>query len=368
MLLVLAAIVAAIGFFKVRQIQTAIAQSTSFRPPPTAVSTIVAAKAEWETSLEAIGSVVAAQGVTVSADVSGIVERIAFDSGKAVRAGDLLVQLDAKQERAQLAAAAAQRDLARTSLERMRGLQGKGITSQAELDGAEATFASADALTEQFRAAIERKTIRAPFSGVLGIRQVNLGQYLASGDPVVPLQSVDPIHVDFALPQQELSRLAVGTPVTVAAETAGEVLAHGEVTAIDTVVDAATRNVRVRATLPNKENRLRPGMFVNVALDLGQAASVIALPATSVSYAPYGDSVYVVEEAKGPDGAGHLAVRQVFVKLGPARGDQVAVLSGLEPGETVVTSGVFKLRNGAEVVINNEIQPANDPTPLPEES
>jgi membrane fusion protein (multidrug efflux system) len=218
-------------------------------------------------------------------------------------------------------------------------------------------------------AAAERKSIRAPFSGVLGIRQVNLGQYLGSGDAVVELQSVDPIHVDFALPQQELSRLELGTSVSVsAAEQQGTTLAAGKVTAIDTVVDEATRNVRVRATLPNREGRLRPGMFVSVALELGQPTPVVVLPATAVSYAPYGDSVYVVEQAAGPDGSSHLAVRQVFIKLGPARGDQVAVLSGLDAGATVVTSGVFKLRNGAEVVINNEIQPANDPAPRPEES
>ncbi len=358
----------AIGFVKFQQIQAAMAQYASFQPPPEAVTTITARREQWPATLSAIGTVVAVQGVTVSADLPGIVERIHFDSGDAVRAGQVLVTLDASQERAQLAAAAAERDLTGLNLERMRGLLDKGVTSQAEYDRAVAESRQGTAGVGEIRAMIDRKTIRAPFSGILGLRQVNLGQYLAGGAPVVSLQSLQPIHVNFSVPQQEVGRIPVGAPVRVTAEGIPDVGATGRVTAIDSIVDAATRNVQVQATFDNAEGRLRPGMFVEAHLTRGSAQEVIALPASAVSYAPYGDSVFIVEDMKGPDGSAYRGVRQQFVKLGTARGDQVAVLSGVEPGEVVVTSGVFKLRPGAAVVVNNEVQPGNSPAPQPEDS
>jgi membrane fusion protein, multidrug efflux system len=367
MLIAMAVLITALGFVKVRQIQTAIAQGASFQPPPEAVTTLLAREEQWPSDLSAIGTVTAVRGVTVSADLPGVVDRIAFDSGHAVRQGDLLVQLDTRQEQAQLAAAEAQRDLDKLNLDRMRGLRGKGVVSQAELDAAAAEAKQAEARVGEIRATIDRKTIRAPFSGSLGIRQVNLGQYLQAGDPIVPLQALDPIYVDFSVPQQQVGKLRAGTAVAVTADEA-QITAAGKVTAVDSVVDEATRNVQVQATFANPEGSLRPGMFVEVRASLGTGSSVIALPASAINYAPYGDSVYVVDDLKNPQGETYRGVRQQFVKLGAGRGDQIAVLSGVKAGEEVVTSGVFKLRNGAAVVVNNQVQPANDPTPDPEDS
>ena len=367
MLAVLLAVVGVIGFVKFQQIQAAIAQSTSVQPPPTAVTTIGTSEVPWESTRRAIGTVTSVHGVTVSADLPGIVEAIHFESGKWVKQGDELVRLDTRQERAQLDAGEAEQELARLNLERMRGLREKGVVSQAELDAAEGRFKTAEAQIGQIRASIERKTIRAPFAGSLGIRQVNLGQYLAGGDPVVPLQSLDPIYVDFSVPQQNLAQVKVGTEVDVTLE-GSDTSTRGRISAVDTVVDQATRNVKVRATLANPQGQLRPGMFVEAHVAGSDELAVIAVPASAISYAPYGDSVFVVAEMDGPQGAKYQGVRQQFVKVGGARGDQVAVVSGLEPGAEIVTSGVFKLRNGAPVVVNNDVQPPNDPAPKPEES
>jgi membrane fusion protein, multidrug efflux system len=363
-----ALLVAALGFVKFRQIQTAIAQSASFQPPPDAVTTIVAHEERWPASLNAIGTVAAVQGVTVSADLPGIVDRIAFESGSTVKARDVLVQLDTRQEQAQLAAAEAQRDLTRLNYERMQALIGDDAVSRAEYDRAAAEYKQAEARIGEIRATIERKTIRAPFSGLLGIRQVNLGQYLAGGDPVVPLQSLNPIYVNFGVPQQEAAALRPGRRVHVAATDAGGVESTGRVTAVNAVVDETTRNVQIQATLANPEYRLRPGMFVQTQLLLGTTQTVTALPASAISYAPYGDSVFVVTALKAPDGRTYRGVRQQVVKVGAARGDQVAVLSGLKSGDEVVTSGVFKLRNGSAVTVNNTVQPSNSPAPKPEDS
>jgi membrane fusion protein (multidrug efflux system) len=311
--------------------------------------------------------VAAVQGVTVSADLPGIVGGITFESGRMVHAGEVLVRLDVSQERAQLAAAEAQRDLSRLDFDRARQLLQKGVVAQAEYDRIAAEAKQAEARVGEIKATIERKEIRAPFSGMLGIRQINLGQYLTAGDPVVPLQSLDPVYVNFSVPQQELGDLRIGAAVKVAADSVA-VIAAGKVTAINSVVDEATRNVQIQAVFRNPVGRLRPGMFVEVEARLGKGAAVIALPATAVSYAPYGNSIFVVRDLKGPNGKTYRGVEQRFVKLGGSRGDQVAVVSGLKTGEEVVTSGVFKLRNGASVLINNSIRPGNDPAPKPEDS
>jgi len=368
MLTAMGVFIAVIGFVKFQQIQAAIAQGSSFQPPPEAVTTIVAREEPWQTTLSAIGTAVAVQGVTVSADLPGIVEKIAIDSGRKVRAGEVLVQLDTSQERAQLAAAEAQRDLTRVNLERMRELRVKGVTSQAEYDRSTAESKQAEARVGEIQAIIERKTIRSPFTGILGIRQVNLGQYLTAGDPVVPLQSLDPIYVNFSVPQQEVGKLRVGAEVQVTAEGMAGLESTGRITAINSIVDEATRNIQVQATFANPEGKLRSGMFVQAHVILGTAEPVVALPASAINYAPYGDSIFIVEDTEGPDGKKYLGVRQQFVKLGSARGDQVALVSGVTPGDEVVTSGVFKLRNGGAVLVNNEIQPANDPAPQPEDS
>jgi membrane fusion protein (multidrug efflux system) len=276
--------------------------------------------------------------------------------------------LDTQQEQAQLAAIEAERELARLTFDRLQGLLKESVISRAEFDRATAEFRRTEAQAGEVRAVIQRKTIRAPFTGILGLRQVNLGQYLAGGDPLVTLQSLDPIYVNFGVPQQSAGRIPVGRTVRVTADHAAGFGWTGTVTAIDSLVNEATRNIQVQATLSNPGGRLRPGMFVEAEVALGSGQRVVALPASAISYAPYGDSVFVVTEMKADDGKPYRGVRQQFVKLGPARGDQVAVLSGIKPGEEIVTSGVFKLRNGAAVQINNSVRPANSPAPSPENS
>ena len=376
MLAVTCALVAALGFVKFKQIQVAVAQGAAFQPPPDAVTTIVAQQEAWPATLTAIGTMAAVQGVTVSADLPGTVDRIAFDSGKSVRQGDILAQLDTRQERAQLAAVEAQRELARLNFDRMQGLLNERVISRAEFDRATAEHREMEARVGEIRAVIERKTIRAPFSGILGIRQVNLGQYLAGGDPLVSLQSLNPIYVNFGVPQQDAGEVRFGRAVRVTAGSAsGPEAGHlpgldfaGRVTAIDATVDEKTRNVQVQATLSNPDGKLRPGMFVQTEVVLGASRSVVSLPASAISYAPFGDSVFIVTDLKDPGGKPYRGVRQQFVKIGGARGDQLAIVSGVKPGDEVVTSGVFKLRNGAAVQINNTVRPANNPAPKPQES
>ena len=371
MILMLAAagiFIATIAAIKTRQIQAGIKQGASFQPPPESVTTVIAKKEEWPTTWSSIGSVTAVHGVTVSADLPGIVDRIQFESGQTVGAGAVLVRLDTKQEQAQLAAADAARNLSDLNLKRAKGLVEQGISAQADLDRLAAEQKQAEARVGEIRATIERKTIRAPFSGVLGIRQVNLGQYLEGGAAVVPLQSVRPVYVNFSVPQQQVAALKVGSGIHVAAEGGDAVAADGRVTAIDSVVNESTRNIQVQATFDNKDGKLRPGMFVKTNVGLGSAEPAITIPTSAIKYAPYGDSVFIVEDVTGPKGQKYLGVRQQFVKLGNSRGDQVAVLTGVKPGEVVVTSGVFKLRTGAAVNVNNKVQPGNNPAPKPEDS
>src|SRR5437764_2723882 len=368
MLAVTAMFVAALGFVKFRQIQTAIGQAAAFQPPPEAVTTIVAAQEQWPSTLSAIGTIAAVQGVTVSADLPGTVDRIGFDSGRSVREGEVLALLDTRQEQAQLAAAEAQRELARLNFERMQGLLDERVISRAEFDRATADSRQSDARVGEIRATIERKTIRAPFSGLLGIRRVNLGQYLSGGDALVTLQSLNPIYVNFGVPQQAMAQVRAGRSVRVTVNDLAGLEFNGRVTAIDSVVDESTRNVQAQATLANPDGRLRPGMFVQAEVIVGATSTRVSLPASAISYAPFGDSVFVVTDLKDPSGKTYRGVRQQFVKLGGARGDQISILSGVKPGDEVVTSGVFKLRNGAAVQINNKVRPANNPAPKPENS
>ena len=369
MLLVVIAFLAVIGGFKFFQIKAAIAQGSSFHPPPEAVTTVIAKQEEWNTTLNAIGTVAAVNGVTISADLPGVVSEIDFDSGRSVNKGDVLVRLDTKQEVAQLAAAEAQRELTRVAFNRQKEMLAKGIIPQASFDQAAAEFKQADAGVGEIRATIARKTILAPFSGVLGIRQINLGQYLAGGAPMVSLEAIRPAYVNFTVPQQEIGKLAVGSSVLVVSDALRQ-SETGKIAAYDSVIDEATRNVRVQAIFDNRSGKLQSGMFVEVQIVRGAKTTAIPLPASAISYAPFGDSVFIVEDVKGPDGKSYRGVRQQFVKLGGSRGDQVAVLTltGLKPGEEVVTSGVFKLRPGAAVTVNNAIQPGNNPKPNPENS
>jgi membrane fusion protein (multidrug efflux system) len=370
MLFATAIFLAAVGTLKFRQVRAAIAQNASYQPPPEAVTTTVAREEPWPTSLTAIGTVVAVHGVSVSADLPGVVGRIAFESGRQVAEGTVLAELDSRQERAQLAAAQSQLELARLNLERARGLRKSGVLAQADLDRAVADDTQGEARVGELKATIARKTIRAPFSGMLGIRHANLGQYLAAGDKIVSLQSLDPIYVNFSIPQQDVGLIRTGVAVRVKAQgaTGPATVLTGRVTALDSIVDEATRNAQVQATFPNPDGTLRPGMFVETEAILGASTSVIALPASAISYAPFGDSVFVVTEMRNPRGAPYRGVQQQFVKLGASRGDQVSVVSGIKAGQEIVTSGVFKLRTGAAVEVNNSVLPGNDPSPKPQDS
>jgi membrane fusion protein, multidrug efflux system len=364
---VMAVVIMALGFAKFRQIESAV-HAGAFQPPPEAVTSIVTEREQWPASMTAIGTIEAVHGVMVSADLPGTVARINFDSGKPVREGEILVELDTRQERAQLASLEAQRDLAKVNFARTQQLVNDGVISRQEFDQATAQQKATEANVAEIRATIDRKTIRAPFSGILGIRKVNLGQYLPAGSPVVSNQSLNPIYVNVGVPQQAAAQVHVGRNLRVTTEdVAGKVFA-GSVTAIDSEVDPTTRNIQVQATLSNPEGKLRPGMFVQVEMPLGASRAVIALPASAINYAPYGDSVFVITDLKDPTGKTYRGVRQQFVKIEGARGDQVGVISGLKPGEEVVTSGVFKLRNGAAVQVNNKVQPGNSPAPKPEDS
>lgn len=352
---------------KLDQFRTMDEAGANMVPPPQVVTAATALKDEWESTLSATGSLVAVQGVVVRAEVPGRIVRIAFESGTEVEAGEVLVILDVSTEKAQLRAAQAAAALAKANLERARSLVAKKTMSPAELDTAKAEFEAATAQIEIVQSNIAKKTVRAPFSGRLGLRQVNLGQVLATGDAITTLQTLDPIYVDFALPQQQINALTPGTQVRISSDASAGDVYTGKITAISPEVDPVTRNIHARATLANRDNKLRAGMFANVEVVLPVQQKVLAIPATAVLFAPFGDSVFVIEkrEAEG-GGEPQLAVRQRFVRLGAQRGDFVAVIEGLEEGEQVVSSGVFKLSSGMSVVIDNALAPKAELAPRPE--
>ena len=359
-----------LGFVKFNQIQGFIklAKSGAFEPPPTAVTTEIARNTDWEPRMDSVGSLAAVNGVTVSTDLAGIVAQIAFDSGSKVHAGDLLAHLDTKQEEALLHQAEAQRDWASVTLKRDKELVDKHAISQSDYDNAENSYRQAQAAVDQYTALIARKTIRAPFDGVAGIRQVNLGQYLKEGDAIVTLQQFDPIYANFSLPQQDLSKLEVGLKVELQLDAFGDQVFTGKITAINSIVDQSTRNVQVQGTLPNRDYKLRPGMFTKVGVVMNESRTIVAIPATAIHYAPYGNSIFVVSEMKDQQGRAYKGVREQFVKVGESRGDLIAVDSGVKPGEEIVTSGVFRLKNAARVIVNNDIKPGSELAPTPSNS
>ena len=369
MLVLMAALVGGLGFLKYRQVESAIAAGASFQIPATSVTTVIAKRETWPATLSVIGTAAAIQGVTVSADLPGTVDKIHFESGQWVSEGDILVELDTRQEKAQLANAEAQRDLARVQYGRSEQLSKAGVISKSEYDNAAAQQKATEAQVNDVKAAIARKTIHAPFSGVLGIRQISLGQYLAAGQSIVSLQSVNPIYVNFGVPQQDTQKMKIGRGLHVTStDLPGEAFS-GKITALDSVINEQTRNIQIQATLQNQGGKLRPGMYVQVELPLGEARDVIPLPASAINYAPYGDSVYVVTDIKDEKtGKTYRGVRQQIIKIEGSRGDQVAVTSGLNPGDEVVSAGVFRLRNAAPVEINNAVKPDNSAKPNPEES
>ncbi|NJC88387.1 MAG: efflux RND transporter periplasmic adaptor subunit [Desulfuromonas sp.] len=362
--LIIAGILAGI---KALQIGKMIDQGKAFVPPPETVTAIAVQPQTWIGELSAVGSVTAVQGVTVSAENPGKIVEIAFAPGSSVRAGELLLRQDTSTEEARLPGAEAAVVLAKANLERARALVVEHAVAQVEYDTALATHSQAVAEVASLRAIIAKKTVRAPFGGKLGIRQVNLGQMLKEGETIVSLQSLDPVFADFALPQQALSRLQPGVAVRVTTDTWPDQVFSGKLTAINAEVDAATRNIRLQATVANPGEKLRPGMFARVAVVLPGAVEVLAIPATAVLYAPYGDSVYVIEEHKDEkSGQNGKVLRQQFVRLGEKRGDFVAVTTGLKGGETIVSTGAFKLRNGQAVVIDNKLAPTFSLEPKPE--
>lgn len=371
-LLALVAVVGILGGIKTLQIKRMIAQGKQFSPPAEPVNTAVVRRETWESILSAVGSLDAVQGVIVSAELPGKVESIEFESGSKVKAGDLLLQQDISAETAQLRAAEATLTLAKIDLDRKRKLLDQRTISRSEYDNSEAQYKQAAAQADSLRAAIKKKIIRAPFDGRLGIRQVNVGQILKEGDAIVSLQTIDPIYANFALPQQQLALVKPGWVVRVTSNALPGPPIEGTITAINPQVDAATRNIQMQATVANRDERLRPGMFVKVAVVLPVSKEVLAIPATAVLYAPYGDSVFIVEDKEDKEaqksGQDGKIVRQQFVRLGEKRGDFVAVLSGLEPGQTVVATGAFKLRNGQSVVADNTVAPEFKLMPQPQES
>ena len=366
---IVAVVFVALAGVKALQIGKLIGAAKTFTVPPETISSAMAQEQNWRDTLSAVGSIEAAQGVTVASEVAGTVTEIAFESGAAVVKGDLLVRLDTSTERAQLQAAQAQVDWAKISAERLRQLRETKTVSQSELDQAEAVLKQNQANADEISAVIEKKTIRAPFAGRLGIRLVNLGESLDARKPLVSLQSLAPIYVDFSLPQQALSVLATGLVVQVSSDAYPGRIFDGVVTAINPELDATTRSVIAQATFANQEQLLRPGMFVHAEVVLPQAQPVLTVPATAVLRAPYGDAVFVIEPQVA-DGVTNLVVQQKFIRTGRMHGDFISVESGLKAGDQVATAGLFKLRNGVAVQENNTTNatPKTSMSPTPPNS
>jgi len=328
---------------------------------PVSVSTVTATVTQWQAQMQAVGTLRAVRGADLSAQASGVVDEIAFDSGNEVPAGKVLLRLKPNDDFAKLQQLEAAAELAAQTYKRDQEQFAAQAISQATLDTDVSTLKSARAQVAAQQALMEEKIVKAPFAGRLGIRQVDLGQYLSAGTPVVTLQALDPILIDFYLPQQALKQIKISGTVTATVDTYPGMHFNGVIESINSKVDTASRNIQVRASLHNADRRLVPGMFAAVAVDAGAAASRITLPQTTITYNPYGNTVYVVKRG----GGAHDTVQQRFVTLGDMRGDQVAVESGVNEGEVVVSAGQMKLRNGSAVVINNSVQPTDEANPMP---
>lgn len=361
-LISIVALIAGLGILagvKGAQISTLMAAGAEMQkagPPPEAVSTAKAEEQAWQESISAIASVVSVKGVALSNDAPGTVSRLHLESGAPVKQGQVLVELDSKVERAQLASLRARRAHAELSLKRSEALALSGAVAKSQLDADRSAFESLTADARALEAQIERKIVRAPFSGRLGMREVNLGQYLAPGTRVSVLESTEALYVDFTLPQRHVSTVRVGMPVHARLESTNGAPAEGTISAIEPALDAVTRAVKVRASFATQDDRLRPGMFVNVSVLLPNSPRVVAVPQTAVVHASFGDSVFIVESKPGPGGKPLLSARQQFVRLGTTQGDFVAVLDGVTAGQEVVTAGAFKLRNGAPVAVNDAVK------------
>jgi membrane fusion protein, multidrug efflux system len=361
----LVVVIGALGGAKAMQFGAMAKAGKGFAPPPEAVATAEVQSTEWQASRPAIASLVAVHSVSISSELPGTVREIHFDSGAVVKRGDVLVKLDTSVEEAQLGASEADNTLARQTLDRARNLRRNEHNTAADLDAAEARSKQAESTAASLRATIAKKTIRAPFDGRIGIRQVELGQTLAPGTPLTTLQSVDPIYAEFWLPQQALPNVRPDLPAFLRTDAVPGKQWEGRISVVNPEVDVATRNVRVRATFPNPRADLLPGMFGNIEVLSPEKKPVLVIPTTALLYAPYGDSVFTVVEKKDGEGPPHFVAQQKFVRLGDRRGDLVAVVSGLARGETVVSAGAFKLRNGVGVTVKNDLAPDVQANPHP---
>jgi len=362
-------IVLVIILLGIKALQIAKMMSSPMQIPATTVSSAPVKEEDWAPILSAVGSVSAVQGAILSTDLAGTVAEVKFESGAVAKKGDVLVRLDASSEEGQLRTAEADLQLARQDLERTRDLAARKVISKAEVDAAESKFKQKEGVVDNMRAMVAKKEVRAPFDGQLGIRQVNVGQMINAGQQVVALTALDPVYVDFALPQQELAKLSAGFEVRVHTDAVPGREFKGKLTAINSMVDTVTRNVTLQATLDNPDHALRPGMFGKVEVMLPEKHKALVVPGSAISYAPFGDSVFVIEKKKDPKtGKESQSIRQQFVRVGEARGDFVSILDGLKPNETIVSTGVFKLRNGTTVTINNDLAPKPQMNPTPVDS
>jgi len=355
-----------IAGIKVWQIMTLVSSGKSMVPPPTTVTSAKVEQADWQPMLTAVGSITPVQGATISAELPGMVSEIAFESGRPVKKGDVLLKLDASAEQAQLRSAEADAELAKADFDRARDLAARKVISQSELDAAASRFSQRKAAVDNMQSVINKKEIRAPFDGIAGIRAVNPGQMVNAGATLVTLQALDKVFADFALPQQQLNEVKPGLPVKVSTDAIAGREFEGTLTAVNSAIDPVTRNVSLQATFDNADHALRAGMFARVKVLLPQKNSTLYIPATAVSYAPFGNSVYVIEKKQDEKTKKDaLILRQQFIRTGEARGDFVAVTDGLKVGDEIVSTGVFKLRNGMDVAIDNTLAPKPEEAPKP---
>lgn len=358
-----------LGGIKAFQIMTLIKTAKSMVPPPTTVTSAPVQLANWQPILRAVASVNPVQGAMISAELAGTVADVAFQSGAPVKKGDVLVKLDTSPEEAQLRSAEADAQLAKNNFERAKDLAARKVISPAEFDAAKSAMQAKQAMVDNIRAAIDKKQIRAPYAGVAGIRAVNPGQMVKAGDPLVTLQALDQVYVDFSLPEQAVTELQPGLDVKVTTDAAPDRDFPGKLTAVNSAVDPATRNVSAQATLDNTGHVLRAGMFARIEVLLPEQKPTLFVPATAVLYAPYGNSVFVIEK-KHDDKMGKdaLTLRQQFIRTGEQRGDFVSVTDGLKEGQQIVSAGVFKLRNGMNVAVDNKLAPKPQLSPKPSDS
>ncbi|MEW9583629.1 efflux RND transporter periplasmic adaptor subunit [Paraburkholderia sp. DGU8] len=337
--------------------------------PPATVSAVVAGYQSWQPQLAAVGSLRAVRGVDVTTEVAGLVREVAFRSGQETRAGQVLIRLNADSDVALLQSLQAAAELAQTVYQRDKAQYDIQAIAKAQLDADAADLKGKKAQVAQQVALLEKKTIRAPFAGRLGITLINPGQYLNPGDAIVTLQAIDPIYADFSVPQQQLGQLRIGAPVVVDTNAYSGQTFAGKIQSVSPKVDSTTRNVQVEASVDNRERKLLPGMYANVKIDSGPQQRYLTLPQTAIAYNPYGATVFIVKPGTQPNAQGKTlpVAQQVFVTPGPTRGDQVAILKGVSAGTQVVTSGQLKLKNGTPLIINNSVQPADNPNPAPQE-